>query len=59
LWLYLDAARSLLKLLMQVCPEGYFVIHAQCSVPAALVEGSRQELLHKVVMMQAVRCNIL
>jgi hypothetical protein len=33
---------------MQVCPDGYYVIHAQCSVHAADVEGSREELLHKV-----------
>lgn len=32
----------------QVCPDGYYVIHAQCSVPAADIEGSRQELLQKL-----------
>jgi hypothetical protein len=30
---------------VQVCPDGYFVIHAQCSVPAAHVARSRSELL--------------
>jgi hypothetical protein len=46
---------SCLKHLVQVCPEGYYVIHAQCSVSAAHVEGSRQELLQKVVVMAALR----
>jgi hypothetical protein len=32
---------------LQVCPDGYYVVHAQCSVQAADVESSREELLHK------------
>lgn len=32
----------------QVCPDGYYVIHAQCSVPADHVEVSRPELLQKI-----------
>lgn len=44
----LEAAYSLLDLILQVCPDGYYILHAQCSVHAVSVDGCRQEMLDKV-----------